>query len=146
MPKVSFLFCRAQRRKFIFVESIEGERPTRIVNKAVEGTRLLHAVKGVEPGVVAVRLLSCFYRGCEDNTSCENSAYSQPWQTRSLKMAVPVSYSAPPEVYPTYAEVQQYEQSTAQSATELFKSLEGRYMYAMLTVYLFSLLFTLFHK
>lgn len=83
--------CHTQRRKFIFVEvgSVNRDRKDREVKVAVPGTRLLHAVKGVEPRVIGCRLLSCFCPGCEKDGPCDNKRYTLPWQTRALNMKVP---------------------------------------------------------
>ena len=86
--------CKSQKRDFIFVKAgeINRQRPDREVKSALPGTRLLHAVRSVEPGVVAVRLLSCFCHACRNDEcgNCHNVAYTPPWQTRALAMKVTV--------------------------------------------------------
>uniref|UniRef100_A0A8C4WX24 Uncharacterized protein n=1 Tax=Eptatretus burgeri TaxID=7764 RepID=A0A8C4WX24_EPTBU len=85
--------CTSQQRVFIFVKSGEicRDRPDRLVKTAVVGTRGLHAIKSVKPGVIAVHLLSCFCDECLGGRTglCENMAYTPPWQTRALTLVNP---------------------------------------------------------
>ena len=80
--------CRKQRRVFLYVgdDEVNRERPQRDVKTALKGTRLLHAVRREEPGVVGVRLLSCFCEGCltGNGETCTNTDYVQPWQKRAI--------------------------------------------------------------
>lgn len=77
------------------VGSVNRDRKDREVKVAVPGTRLLHAVKGIEPGVIGCRLLSCFCPGCEEDGPCDNDRYTLPWQPRALKMKVTPAQSSP---------------------------------------------------
>ena len=83
--------CKCQRRVFIYVAAgdIDRDRPSRTVKTALPGTRSLQAVKSVQPGVVGVRLLSCFCPGCQGDEPCNNSNVTHPWQKRVLKMCEP---------------------------------------------------------
>lgn len=83
--------CNGQRSFFLVnIGEIQRKRPASQVTAALAGTRLLHSVRCVSPGVIDTRLLSCF---CEDHMSdtvpqqCYNMAYILPWQRRSLKLA-----------------------------------------------------------
>jgi hypothetical protein len=83
--------CAKQRRSFFFVKKgdINRDRPEREVKTALSGTRVLHAVRTVEPGVLDTRLLGCFCEGCVSPTQqshCSNATYVMPWQKRVLKM------------------------------------------------------------
>ena len=83
--------CKCQRRVFVYVAAgdIDRDRPSRTVKTALPGTRSLQAVRSVQPGVVGVRLLSCFCPGCQGDEPCNNSNFTHPWQKRVLKMCEP---------------------------------------------------------
>ena len=83
--------CKCQRRVFVYVAAgdIDRDRPSRTVKTALPGTRSLQAVKSMQPGVVGVRLLSCFCPGCQGDEPCNNSNFTHPWQKRVLKMCEP---------------------------------------------------------
>ncbi|XP_060789811.1 uncharacterized protein LOC132894247 isoform X2 [Neoarius graeffei] len=96
------LNCDGQLRSFYLVKrgEIQRERPITQVRSALAGTRVLHSVRCVSPGVLDTRLYSCFCDGCitaHDGSHCSNSDYVLPWQRRTL--------SLPPEVADLYQPV-----------------------------------------
>jgi hypothetical protein len=93
--------CDRQRRSFLFVKlgDVTRDRDDRVVKSALQGTRSLHAVRSVEPGVIDTRTLGCFCPGCltdDSMATCLNAVYVVPWQRRSLKMAKQISKITPP--------------------------------------------------
>jgi hypothetical protein len=80
--------CKGQKRTFFYVQhdEIVRNRPESEVKAALAGTRLLHSVKGISPGVLDTRLLSCFCDGCLSDTECSNPTYVLPWQRRVLQL------------------------------------------------------------
>jgi hypothetical protein len=78
--------CEKQRRVFYYVGTgdIERERPAIAVLTSLAGTRILHAVKSVKPGVLDTRMFSYFCKACIEGTDgCKNTAYVIPWQRRA---------------------------------------------------------------
>ncbi|MES9905398.1 MAG: hypothetical protein ABW168_22320 [Sedimenticola sp.] len=71
--------CNHKSRTFKLIKEIDRNRPLRCPKKAYPGTRQVHSVKGIEPGVIAVRKLSCFCEECIANGLCENSSYVEAW-------------------------------------------------------------------
>lgn len=69
-------------------KEIIRERPDLLVKLSITGTRDLHAVKTIEPEIIAVRQWSCFCDGCNENgdeiSSCENVSYVVQWRKRVL--------------------------------------------------------------
>ena len=80
--------CDEQRCTFFLVKrgDIKRDRELSQVRSALVGTRLLHSVKCISPGVLDTRLLSCFCQSCTSDSSapCSNEAYVLPWQRRPL--------------------------------------------------------------
>ena len=88
--------CMHVRRKFFFVskDDIDHQRLQRQVKTAVSGTRKLHSVRCVSPGVVATKNLSCFCPSCwaDDpiDSECPNKEHVRPWQITPLQMTYPI--------------------------------------------------------
>ena len=81
--------CLHIRRHFIYVSSLEinRDRPTRMPNKCVSGTRKFHSVKPKEPGIILSRQLSCYCNSCYQNGTpieCTNAQYTDAWSEHSL--------------------------------------------------------------
>lgn len=83
--------CDGQLRTFYLVKQGEIQRDRFItqVKSALAGTRFLHSVRCVSPGVLDTRVYSCFCDGCmnvDDGNQCSNSKYVLPWQRRTLNI------------------------------------------------------------
>lgn len=81
--------CEHKRRAYFYFEKInKGKKSENL--KTFKGTRQLHSVRAVEPGVVEGRNLSCFCVGCTSpvgepkSDSCTNKAYISEWKTHHL--------------------------------------------------------------
>ena len=81
--------CNHVRRHFVYVpsEEIDRNRPSRVPEKGLPGTRQLHSVAPQNPGTILARELSCYcaacYSGCTE-AQCINEAYTKPWEERAL--------------------------------------------------------------
>ena len=84
--------CMHSRRKIFYVSTAEmnRDRPSRLVKTSVQGTQLLQSVKGVRPGVIMKRNLSCFCRGCRHDEECLNKAHVDEYTEVRLKMTHPI--------------------------------------------------------
>ena len=51
-------FCNHSRREFFLVE-VNRDRPDRAIKSSIKGTRKLHSVRGITPGVIQTRSLGC---------------------------------------------------------------------------------------
>ncbi|XP_048028545.1 uncharacterized protein si:ch211-86h15.1 isoform X2 [Megalobrama amblycephala] len=83
--------CDGQLRTFFLVKQgeIQRDRPITQVKSALAGTRVLHSVRCVSPGVLDTRVYSCLCDGCmnvDDGNQCSNSKYVLPWQRRTLNI------------------------------------------------------------
>ena len=83
--------CQHSRRNVIYVESqnIDRNRNERAVKAALKGSSIFQAVKGIRPGKVSTRNLSCFCVGCESNGACSMVQHVDGWVDRDLAMAFP---------------------------------------------------------
>ncbi|XP_067287029.1 uncharacterized protein [Pseudorasbora parva] len=95
--------CDGQPRTFYLVKrgEIQRDRPITQVKSALAGTRDLHSVRCVSPGVLDTRVYSCFCDGCmkvEDGSQCSNSNYVFPWQRRTLNIDAEVEHLYQPVI------------------------------------------------
>ncbi|XP_069107941.1 uncharacterized protein [Argopecten irradians] len=69
------------RSVFFYYDEIRRNASSRNTVKTLKGTRKLHSVRGVKPGVVESRNLSCFCGVClgKKTGSCPNSKYVKQW-------------------------------------------------------------------
>ena len=53
----------------------------------VKGTRKLHSVETVQPGIIRAKKLSCFCEVCQGAAEgdCHNSQYVDPWEAKTIK-------------------------------------------------------------
>ena len=79
------------RRSFIYVPfwEIKRRRSARMQVKALSNTRLQHAIRGIEPFVVAARERSCFCVACLRGEICPNVALLGSWRCSNLKTGKP---------------------------------------------------------
>lgn len=89
--------CNHSRRHFFLVDSINRDRPERILKTSVKGTRKLHSVRGITPGVVCTRNLGCVCSNClfGDDEACVNDAYVQAWNVELLNLQIPLVQRGP---------------------------------------------------
>ncbi|XP_033727671.1 uncharacterized protein LOC117317004 [Pecten maximus] len=80
--------CEHKRRVFFYFDKINRKGKKSDTLKTFEGTRQLHSVQSVEPGVVKGRNLSCFCNSCTSHNNksdtCANKAYIHEWKTHYL--------------------------------------------------------------
>ena len=83
--------CNHSRWKFFMVESIERDRPERVIKTSVKGTRKMHAIRMISPGVIDTRNLFCTCESCLSGSggSCSNPDHVQPWARQQLHLVVP---------------------------------------------------------
>ena len=64
------------------------DRPDRIITTTLKGTRKIHAVRSILPGIIATtRSLSCVCESClGDQNGCTNGQYIQPWKIQKLNI------------------------------------------------------------
>lgn len=77
-------------REFFLVESIKRDRPERSIKTSVKGTRKMHAVRDMTPGIICTRNIGCVCHSCligEDN--CNNDSYTSTWKVQSLHLQIP---------------------------------------------------------
>ena len=76
--------CSHFKRTAFWVEGSSIARNRRQAKRTVEGTRLIHSVVSVQPGVIKTRNLSCFCPGClqGEDESCERTSHVKPYQQR----------------------------------------------------------------
>ena len=76
--------CKHKRRVFFYEDSIL--RPAAKKLKTVKGTRQLHSVRSVKPGVVQVRKLGCYCTECVEGKpeTCKNGKYVDKWEEHVL--------------------------------------------------------------
>ena len=91
--------CNHSRRKFFLVESIERDRPERVIKTSVKGTRKMHAIRMISPGVIDTRNLFCTCESCLSGSggSCSNPDHVQPWIRQQLRLVVPY-FTPRPEI------------------------------------------------
>ena len=79
--------CNHSRREFFLVE-INRDRPDRTIKTSVKGTRKVHCIRGVMPGVVETRNLGCVCSYClsEEWDTCTKFAYVDTWSTHELQL------------------------------------------------------------
>ena len=80
--------CNHKRMTFFLVNKISRETTGHVSLKTVPGTRTVHSVKGVSPGIVRVRNLTCLCSAClSGNTECtgKEKAYVDTWKTVTLE-------------------------------------------------------------
>ncbi|XP_064649611.1 uncharacterized protein LOC135501423 [Lineus longissimus] len=82
--------CCHKPRTFFYVdaENIQRKRPSRHPNTGVKGTRSLHCVRGISPGHLMTRMLSCYCDSCMEGKyqQCVNKQYVPEWQVCSLRL------------------------------------------------------------
>lgn len=87
----------ASSRTFKLFEKIDRSATTSV--KTLNGTRMIHCASSTGMGFqLKVRHISCYCKGCQDNTECSNKEYVDAWETKVLKpVDVPSSHDKPPE-------------------------------------------------
>lgn len=77
--------CIHKTRVFFYQERVERKEQEHDL-KTLKGTRSLHSVKGVEPGIVKARELSCFCTTCIEGgeEACENQMYVGDWTRHTI--------------------------------------------------------------
>lgn len=81
--------CNHSRRQFFYVADIERNRPDRVIKTTLKGTRKIHAVRAISPGIIATRNLTCTCKSClSEDGSCINGNYVKPWTVRKLNLTV----------------------------------------------------------
>ena len=92
--------CNHNPREFFLIEEIQREaiRNERIPNKGLVGTRAVHSVKGIRPGVIEYRALSCFCGPCRGGAyaECINEHIVGGWKT--WHMPLPLKSDEPASV------------------------------------------------
>lgn len=80
--------CNHSRRTFFLVNGVNRNRKEREIKTTLKGTRELHAVRSISPGLVCSRKLSCICTSCygEDEGECPNAAYVKDWNVRRLNL------------------------------------------------------------
>ncbi|XP_069137185.1 uncharacterized protein [Argopecten irradians] len=74
--------CEHKKRVFFFEERINRETTPEL--RTIKGTQQLHSVRSVRPGLVKVRKLSCFCRGCLNDGECQNQLFVDHWETHNV--------------------------------------------------------------
>ncbi|KAJ8043450.1 Reticulocyte-binding protein 2-like a [Holothuria leucospilota] len=79
--------CSQFKRDIFWVASgmIDRSRPK--PTRSVQGTRKIHSVKSISPGLILKRDLSCFCQSCIDDNAqseCENKAFVGGWEQVAL--------------------------------------------------------------
>ena len=78
------------KRTFYLVQPSHIPRPrplrTPAPNSLKIGIRQLHSIKGIRPGVVQTRKLSCFCDGCRKQEDCKFSNYVDEWKTTAVRI------------------------------------------------------------
>ena len=69
--------CTHKKRNFLFADKIDRPEPSNLIG--MKGTRQVHQVKAVEPGIVQARRFACFCSGCLNNTKCINTSINTDW-------------------------------------------------------------------
>lgn len=75
------------KRTFHFVDKRSINRSTTSNLKTLKGTRKLHCVKGVRPGVIDVREFSCLCKFCiglQSEGPCDAVEYTDSWKREDL--------------------------------------------------------------
>ena len=80
-------FCNHSRREFFLVE-VNRDRPDRAIKSSIKGTRKLHSVRGITPGVIQTRSLGCVCSYCitGEGGECSSLPYVGAWNTQELCM------------------------------------------------------------
>ncbi|XP_033098535.1 uncharacterized protein LOC117102392 [Anneissia japonica] len=78
--------CLHFQRKFFYTDNIDHDRGINPVNlRTVKGTRLIHSVKCIEPGLISTRNLSCFCAPCaKESGMCQNAEYVKEWKQATI--------------------------------------------------------------
>jgi hypothetical protein len=82
--------CNHSRREFFLVQNINRTRPERDIKTTVKGTRDMHEVRAISPGVICTRDLACVCSCClAGGEACENEAYVEQWSIKRLNLKHP---------------------------------------------------------
>ncbi|XP_052214888.1 uncharacterized protein LOC127833585 [Dreissena polymorpha] len=79
--------CNHSRREFFLVD-IKRDRPDRTVKAPLKGTRKVHSIRGISPGVVHTRTLGCACSYCitGEGDVCNNMEYVGEWSEETLRI------------------------------------------------------------
>ena len=82
--------CTHFKRTIEFIPRENINRARKRDGKTLKGTRHLHSVKTIRPGVVAYRNLSCFCNSCVSGFGdCANKVHVDPWKTACVTSKPP---------------------------------------------------------
>ena len=78
---------------FVLKDDIDHQQLKRQVKTGVSGTRKIHSVRCVSPGVITTKNRSCFFASCwaddppsMSDSKCPNKEHAHPWQIILLQM------------------------------------------------------------
>ena len=89
--------CNHSRRKFFLVGAINRDGPERMIKITVKGTRKIHAIRTISPGVISTRNLFCTCASClsGDGSRCSNTDHVEPRTRQQLSLVVPYTPTFP---------------------------------------------------